>query len=197
MEDEIMTASAGNAQEDKAGETAAPGLVKGIEKHAGGTAPADLQGTNANPGTENTKGRQGQLDELFAKRAERAKRSVYESYGVKTKEELDGLVEKARLYDASKEKIEGYDRLSEELAMVGRGIAPERLDDVRYHFKGKGEAITDENLSNEIKTHPEWLGTDKAKVAKPAPETLGAPKGEGRPQDDEREIVMRWFGYGK
>ena len=47
--------------------------------------------------------------------------------------------------------------LEKELLFKNNNISSDKIDDVKYFFKGKGIELNAENLTKELETHKEWL----------------------------------------
>jgi len=117
---------------------------------------------------------------------EKTFRYIYDRYGVKNEEELDGLIANAQRYDTQKEMYESdkanweteksesdkrLNDMSEQIALMQSEISPDRYEDAKLILKGKGLEVNLENISAELATHPEWK-KEEAKVEEPkaAPE---------------------------
>lgn len=81
--------------------------------------------------------------------------------------------------------------LKSKLMFFENNIEPSREDDIRAYFKGKELELNEENLVEQIKTHPEWC-----KVVKQVStiDVLGAKKVETKKKTD-RELAADIFGY--
>lgn len=103
---------------------------------------------------------QEQVNKIMRSRLERDRASFLNRYGVKDRDGLDSLIGKSQSYDIMKERYEaGKTRiaeLEEKLAFMSNNINPDREDDIRAYFKGKGLEFNEETLVNELETHPEW-----------------------------------------
>lgn len=120
--------------------------------------------------------------------------------GVEKPEDIDSIVKKAQSYDTTKK---AYDETApalktarEELTLIKNDIEPNRYEDVRLHFKGKGVELTEEALKAELATHPEWK-SNKQVIQPKQPETttitsLGTPVKPNSPVDI-KEQVMAYF----
>ena len=117
---------------------------------------------------------------------EKTFRYIYDRYGVKNEEELDGLIANAQRYDTQKEMYESdkanweteksesdkrLNDMSEQIALMQSEISPDRYEDAKLILKGKGLEVNLENISAELATHPEWKKEEaKVEEAKAAPE---------------------------
>lgn len=130
---------------------------------------------------------QSQVNDIVRERLERATKSFYGRYGVSDAETLDGMVEKAKGYDGIRKE---RDSLLEEVTFLRKEIAPEKTDDVRTWFKGKGLEFTPEALDEALKTHPEWgraKGTGFVEV--------GTSQSDGhKAEEDDRSVAEKAFG---
>ena len=142
---------------------------------------------------------QEQVNEIVRERLERANNSLYKRYGVENKEGLDTLIQKANSYDLMAEQYSGLENerngLMEKLTFMENNINPDRYDDVRAYFKGKGLNFDKNNLVSEIATHPEWLN----QVAKQTTiSTIGTNSGQvPNSEESEKEIAAKLFGLSK
>ena len=122
---------------------------------------------------------QSELNELMRKRVERSHNAFFKRYGVADLEELDNLVAQAQGYEATKqlydeaqaqyatEKQEAEARyadletqhkdLTKRYAYKVGNVNPEKFTDIETYFKGKGIDIDETTLSEELKTHPDWI----------------------------------------
>lgn len=142
---------------------------------------------------------QEQVNEIIKERLERANNSLYKRYGVADKNGLDTLIQKANSYDLMAEQYNGLENernsLMEKLTFIENNVNPDRYDDVRAYFKGKGLNFDKNNLVSEIATHPEWLN----QVAKQTTiSTIGANSGQvPSSEESEKEIAAKLFGLPK
>lgn len=142
---------------------------------------------------------QQQVDEMIKARLERRKNSLFRRYGVQSSKELDDLVGKSQAYDVMKERYanikEENTQLKERIAFMSNEISPEREDDVKAYFKGKGIDFSDENLAKELETHPEWLKViEKDATPKTTIKTLGVEHKDVKVEETEAEKQKRIFG---
>lgn len=120
---------------------------------------------------------------------------IYSKYGVENADELEQLISKARSYETMEEEYknskEENGSLKSKLMFFENNIEPSREDDIRAYFKGKELELNEENLVEQIKTHPEWC-----KVVKQVStiDVLGAKKVETKKKTD-RELAADIFGY--
>ncbi len=76
--------------------------------------------------------------------------------------------------------------LREQVAFNEYNIDPERYEDIRIYFKGKGLDLTPENLKAEVESHKEWV--NKTNIEKVGADNPQAPK------TNEREEAFKLFG---
>lgn len=148
---------------------------------------------------------QEQVNDFVSRRVERERKSVYtkvlEQLGIKSEDEIESIIAKATSYEAMKEQydltIGENSELKRQLLFINKNISDERKDDVIAHFKGKEMELNDENLTQELQTHPEWLNVVKP-TENPKPQTtitkLGVDRGYVE-ADDEKKRAMRLFGF--
>lgn len=157
--------------------------------------PTSGQTGQSNPGVTFTKER---VNELMKKRVERSHQSFFKRYGVKDLTELDNLVGKSRSYDPLKkihdEHIAKYDALvkehgdlNERYLFTTSNINPDRYEDIRTYFKGKGLDINSESLNAELATHPDW----RNKVT--TFQTISSPASQ-QSEVDEKALAGKFLG---
>lgn len=142
---------------------------------------------------------QEQLNETVRKRLEKDRAAFLKRYGVEDRDGLDTLIGKAQSYDVMKERYEAQkeriSELEERLAFLTNEINPDREDDIRAYFKGKGLDFNGEALANELATHPEWK---KVVASENAPKTtievMGVEHREKNIPESETEKMNRIFG---
>lgn len=134
---------------------------------------------------------QEQLNQIIQERLARADQAFYDRYGVKDQTELDSLVGEAQAYETT---LAENAQLKERLAFLTNGILPEKEDDVRTYFKGKGIAMSEEALKQVLQTHPEWV----KQATPPANNTTIVPVGaqpQQPPKEDEEQKYAKMFGF--
>lgn len=94
-----------------------------------------------------------QINLLMKSRMQRYVDSLLKKYGVKDFNEMEGYLTKGRGYDELKSQL---DQLTEMYAFSSNNIDPERYDDIKTHFRGKGMTLNSEELAKVLATHPEW-----------------------------------------
>lgn len=138
---------------------------------------------------------------------------IYDRYGVKDEGELDNLIGNAQRYDTLKEETDNERNsweternerdsrlasMSEEIALMKSGIAPERYEDAKLILKGKGLEVNLENIQAELESHPEWNPVKEEPVVeeKKEPVTRIVKLGNEKPapvEEDEETQAMRLF----
>lgn len=135
---------------------------------------------------------QEQVNEFVRQRIERERNSIYKRYGVNDRNELDNLVGKSQAYDIIKERFDELtnknNELQKEFAYLKNGVDPNKKSDIEAYFKGKELEINDENMANEIGTHPEW------KIKKTI-EKISADREVQKKEKSEKEIAKELFGF--
>lgn len=130
-----------------------------------------------------------EVTQILKKRIDRYSNSMYKKYGVKDSAELDSLFEKAKGYDdISRQNSE----LSEKIAFLSNNINPDRYDDIRTYFKGKGLTFSEDLLKTHLTNHPEWL--NKSTVAKPTTVIKVGNESTAKTQSSEKELAKRLYG---
>lgn len=190
MEDENL---AGNSAQDTAPEqqtaTAQQSDSSGVKE---GNSPSQAQGQDFRTRSYT----QEQVNEIVRSRLDRANKAFFDRYGVDGEKDLDELVGMAQMYQTMKSR---YDAMQDELRGLketnmfhANAVLPEKEDDVRTYFKGKGLEMSDEALKQVLFTHPEWLAS-----ARPAPTTTIVPLGsqsEDASKPDPEAEAAKMFG---
>ena len=145
---------------------------------------------------------QEQVNDIIRARLEKAQQRLFNRYGVTNRDELDSLIGKSQSYDVMKEKYADLEtknyELEKELAFSKNNINLERQEDIMAYFKGKGIDFNNDNLINELSTHPEWLNPVKVE-AKPKTtiETLGSDSTTEMPKVSEKDEMAKIFGLSR
>lgn len=136
---------------------------------------------------------QEQVNNLVRNRIDRERASTYKRYGVYDRDGLDSLINKSHSYDMMKEEYDNIQNrnkeLEQEIAFIRQNIEPSRKEDVLAHFKGKGLEFTENELINELRTHPEWLRVNE-QSDKPTTtiKRLGAQRSTPEPEDEKKKV---------
>ena len=142
---------------------------------------------------------QEQVNKIMRSRLERDRLSFLNRYGVKDRDGLDSLIGKAQSYEIMKERYNAQKtkiaELEERLAFMSNGINPDREDDIRAYFKGKGIDFNEESLVNELETHPEWRKIVEAdETPKTTIKVLGVEHRDRNIPETDAEKQRRIFG---
>lgn len=134
-----------NSQDAVQTETPAPEVEKAIFTQSQ---------VNKLAGKAREEGRASALKELFAR------------YGVADENELNGIFGKGQTYDDLNEEYAAQGNSVREVraenALLRTNIVPERWDDVKAILGTKGLEVSQENITAELATHPEWRGASVA-----------------------------------
>lgn len=141
---------------------------------------------------------QQQVNDMIRERLERDRASFYKRYGVEDRNGLDNLIGKANSYEIMDERYnnalnENY-QLKEKLAFMENNINPDKYDDIRAYFKGKGLEFNNDSLASELQTHQEWLNVAKEEAPTTVIKTLGNDNGHKNPIKDEKAEALKLFG---
>lgn len=145
---------------------------------------------------------QEQVNDIVRARLERLQSRIFNRYGVKNKTELDELIGKAQSYQVMYERYglmkDENSGLKQELAFLKNNINPERKDDIMAYFKGKEIEFSNDNLINELATHPEWLNPMKADdKPKTTIQVLGNGNEISEEKPNEKDTMAKYFGLSK
>lgn len=173
-----------------------------VETTATETAETETQGNESTPsGTAKEEVpptfTQDQLNDIVRERLRKASESIYKKYNVIDEKGLDEMADKAKAYDELKasndELAKEVKNYKEQAVLSNNSILPDKQDDVRTYFKGKGLEISDEALKSLLQTHPEWLPqTAKSTTVVP----MGGDRMESHEETDE-EKALKLFGFDK
>lgn len=164
-----------------------------------GTAPVteepkaepEQNATEAPENEKETMLTQSQVNEIVTKRLAKQAESFYKRYGVSDESQFDELFKKAKDYeDLSKKMSELSTRnseLNERVLFNKVSITADREDDVRTYFKGKGLEMNEKELTEAVKTHPEWCNSPKETIA---PIPLGSTGSKSDETDEERALKL-------
>ena len=171
------------------------------EQPAGSEAPVQEQ-SQAQPADNGNQGKpveqpdrtftRDEVTKILKRRLDRYQNSMYTKYGVKDSTELDSLFDKAKSYD---DIIKSRDEALEKVAFLGNNINPDKYDDIRTYFKGKGLQFTEDELKRQLESHPEWVKQSEPVVSKP--KTTITPVGtpaNGPVDRSEHDLAKRIFG---
>lgn len=162
------------------------------EQSTGNDVPAQQASTGTEAATQQAEKTytSEQVTKFIKDRLDRYERSVFKKYGVNDAAGLDSLFEKSKGYD---DILRERDEALEKVAFMGNNINPDKYDDIRTYFKGKGLQFTEDALKQHLETHPEWVM--KAAISKPKTtiKPLGSEQQSQNPVG-EKEIAERMFG---
>lgn len=109
---------------------------------------------------------QTQMNRLAGKAREEGRTSalkdLFARYGVADEDELNGIFGKGQTYDDLNDEYAAQGNSIREVkaenALLRTGIVPERWDDVKAILGTKGLEVSQDNITAELATHPEWRG---------------------------------------
>lgn len=124
-------------------------------------------------------------------------------YGIKSLDDFDDYISKAQQFDyvnneykSNKTKLADLESYK---TLVESKIDPNKFDDVKFYFKGKGADLNPENISNELVNHPEWVAKAQEKAVeqqKPVVSKIiasSAESSQAKPTEDELSVVRNLF----
>lgn len=135
-----------------------------------------------------------EVTRILKRRIDRYQNQMFKKYGVENSEGLDSLFEKAKGYD---DILKSRDEYAEKVAFMGNNINPDRYDDIRTYFKGKGLQFSEDELKRQLETHAEWVKQAPVQQAPSKPVTTITPVGtpsNGPVDRSEQEIAKKVFG---
>lgn len=144
---------------------------------------------------------QEQVNDFVRTRLEKYEKNLFKTYGVENKDGLNELFSKAQSYSDLEEKYNTQkvetDTLREEIAFLKNKINPQKYDDIRAYFKGKGLDFTEDALINELSTHGEWLNVEEVKTPLTTIKQVGTDPKMNTPRKDEKADAAKLFGLKK
>ena len=171
------------------------------ENNVDDTAINEQQATDEN--TEVAKSfTQEQVNDIVRARLERSQSKLFKRYGVEDRKGLDNLIGQAQSYHVMAERYSGLKEenssLKRELAFINNNINPSRQDDIMAYFKGKGIEFNNDNLVNELTTHPEWLNAQKEDTTpKTTIKVLGNSVDDEKTKISEKDEIAKMLGFTK
>jgi len=146
---------------------------------------------------------QEQVNKIIKDRLDKEHLRFYNRYGVDDADGLDTLIGQSKSYSVMKERYEQRQteiddlkrqlfELTEANAFMNNNINPDRYDDIRAYYKGKGLNFTNESLAQELQTHPEWLKIIEQPKETTTIKTLGV-QANNKPIESDDERMKRIF----
>lgn len=155
---------------------------------------AEGKGEENSPSQQSEALTQEQVNSIVRERLARERKSILDKVGVEDEKGLDDFIKKGKGYDEISQKLDAMNdenlSLKERILFYENGILPEREDDVRTHFKGKGLQMSKDTLKSALESHPEW-------TKKEAPKTTIVPLGAevpSMPKQSDEDKVAKMFG---
>jgi hypothetical protein len=139
------------------------------------------------------------FNEKIKDRLSQKDKAILERFEAKSFEELEARFSKAKDYDSISESYKTAQtknsELTEKLSFRENNIDPERIDDVRTYFKGKGISFSNEELVKQIETHPEWRAKPASISNDATIKKIGTEDdGNGKKQLTKNELLKRAWG---
>lgn len=133
-----------------------------------------------------------EIIDLMKKRVDRSHKAFFKRYGVNNLQELDDAFKYKEQYLGLQNK---YNDLNRELAFIKNNVSPERYEDIIAYFKGKDLEFNEQELINQLATHPEWL--KQQPTANPQPTTtitsLGS-EAHSVPKASDKDLASKLLG---
>jgi hypothetical protein len=137
---------------------------------------------------------EGRYNNKFAEGAKKAEKSFLDEFGVKSKDELKAKINgNSKPAESSEELIKVKSELTEMKALNAckdLDVKKEFQPDVIALLKGKGKELTEENITEEVKKHPEWIKSQE----QPGARDFGGAAGKKNPNVDEKEQARKLMG---
>lgn len=132
-----------------------------------------------------------QIMDLMKKRVDRSHKAFFKRYGVNNLQELDDVFKYKDQYLGLQNK---YNDLTREMAFIKNNVSPERYEDIVAYFKGKGLEFSEQELLNQLATHPEWL-KQQATINPQSTtiKTLGS-EAHSAPKPSDKDLASKLLG---
>ena len=137
---------------------------------------------------------QDELNAIVKERLDRQTAKFLERLHLESMDGIDELLEHANGYSQAQELATNYqlenDELRQQIAFRDNDVNKAKIDDIRAYFKGKGLELNDDNLREQLATHPEWVN------AKPRTTTVRtlSPEKNAPKSVDGWEQARKYFG---
>lgn len=140
-----------------------------------------------------------QINEFVRKRLERHTQKFLEGYEITSEDELQELIGKAQSYDAIKlsrnDLANELNEVRQSLWFKENNVNPDRILDIKAHFKGTDTELTNESLVEALSTHPEWLNNTVQEDPVPKTTIQKLTPEKTTPQTpNEEEAMAKMFG---
>lgn len=104
---------------------------------------------------------QDEVNAFVKERLDRANANWLKKLGLESSDGLDDFISRANGYNEMKELSAKHElennNLRTELSFIKNNVNENRYEDIKTYFKGKELELTEDNLKQELATHPEWL----------------------------------------
>jgi hypothetical protein len=127
---------------------------------------------------------QEEVNKIVAGRIREVTKKLHDKYGVNTDAELNSIIDKGRVHDEMQGQLQKLNEeisalKSEKLLRLSK-VRGDKMQDVLDLLKGKNLSLTEANIKEVLKQHPEWVRKRKPKVVAP----IGVAQPAQKPQDD-------------
>lgn len=127
---------------------------------------------------------QEEVNKIVAGRIRDVTKKLHEKYGVNTENELNNIINKGKAHDELQGQLqklnEEINALKTEKLLRLNKVRGDKMSDVMDLLKGRNLPLTEQNIKEVLKQHPEWVRKRMPKVVAPIGVAQPAPK----PQDD-------------
>lgn len=137
---------------------------------------------------------QDEVNQIVKERLDRQTERFLKRLSLESMDGIDQLLEHANGYTEAQELMTRYqlenEDLRQQIAFRDNGVDPNRYDDVKAYFKGKGLDLTADELKAQLETHPEWA------IKKPQTTTIRqlSPEKSAPKAVDEWQQAKKYFG---
>ena len=132
-----------------------------------------------------------EIIDLMKKRVDRSHKAFFKRYGVNNLQELDDVFKYKDQYLGLQNK---YNDLTREMAFIKNNVSPERYEDIIAYFKGKDLEFNEQELLNQLATHPEWLKQQATTNPQSTTiKTLGS-EAHSAPKPSDKDLASKLLG---
>lgn len=181
-------------EEKNLGVNSTPTMVEGksLEQVVKPTQSPEQNQVETKPVVAPTLLTQEEVNKIVAGRIRDVTKKLHDKFGVKTEDELNSILNKGQAHDGLQEQVkklgDELSNLKNEKMLRMNKVRGDKASDVISLLKGKNLPITEINVKEILKSHPEWVRKRKAKVVAP----IGVTQPSQKPVD-EKSIAKSFF----
>ena len=147
--------------------------------------------TEAKP-VENKLFSQDEVNKIIAGRVKEVRSKFLQKYGINSESALDELIGKGQSHSVLESQLEAtkteLENLKSEKLLRLSKFRADKFEEVKALLKGKNLPITEANIQEVVKSHPEWIRQPLQRVVRPLGNNGAQPK-----TPDEKDMVRKLF----